>query len=284
MAGDWIKMRADLHTHPKVVRISSALRADRLRTVGALHAVWCLFDAHSTDGTLEGYTPEAIDDLIGWPGFAAAMQAVEWLEVSEDFVSLPRFDEHNGKSAKRRAMETERKRRERVAETSGNVSASDADKKRTREEKRREEVCSSLRSEHTQGERSSPGPKPSKAAEMVWAMRQAGIADGNPSHPMLLALIEAGASAEEFRAAATKAAKGSKGFAYALAIVQRTREEAKDAASRMHTGPLPTSSTKAEKFNPTAYVNDPAYKAAWDEKKQGAEHGNVIDVEAQRVA
>lgn len=31
MAGDWIKMRADLHTHPKVVRISSALDADRLR-------------------------------------------------------------------------------------------------------------------------------------------------------------------------------------------------------------------------------------------------------------
>ncbi|MQI04921.1 hypothetical protein EI057_02935 [Escherichia coli] len=31
MAGDWIKMRADLHTHPKVVRMASALKADRLR-------------------------------------------------------------------------------------------------------------------------------------------------------------------------------------------------------------------------------------------------------------
>lgn len=30
MAGDWIKMRSDLHTHPKVVRISSALHADTL--------------------------------------------------------------------------------------------------------------------------------------------------------------------------------------------------------------------------------------------------------------
>ena len=47
MAGDWIKMRGDLGTHPKVVRIMSALKADRLRVVGGLHAVWSLFDAHS---------------------------------------------------------------------------------------------------------------------------------------------------------------------------------------------------------------------------------------------
>lgn len=133
MAGDWIKMRADLLTHPKVVRISSALRADRLRVSGGLFAVWCLFDTHSIDGRLEGYTLEAVDDLIGFAGFGAAMQAVGWLEVDGDSLCTPRFEEHNGQSAKRRATESERKRNERK------TSASDADKKRTREEKRREE-------------------------------------------------------------------------------------------------------------------------------------------------
>ena len=54
MAGDWIKMRVDLSTSPKVVRISSALRADRLRVIGGLHAVWCLFDVHSEDGNRVG--------------------------------------------------------------------------------------------------------------------------------------------------------------------------------------------------------------------------------------
>ncbi len=44
MAGDWIKMRAGLQTHPKVVRLTSALKADKLRVIGGLHAVWCLFD------------------------------------------------------------------------------------------------------------------------------------------------------------------------------------------------------------------------------------------------
>ncbi|KKB61044.1 hypothetical protein WM40_25525 [Robbsia andropogonis] len=137
MAGDWIKMRSDLHTSPKVVRISSALKADRLRTIGGLHSVWSLFDVHSEDGFMDGYTLEILDDLIGFPGFGAAMVSVGWLTQEDEGLAIPRFDEHNGQSAKRRAQDSERKR---VARQSGNVSASEADKSRTREEKRREEI------------------------------------------------------------------------------------------------------------------------------------------------
>lgn len=139
MAGDWIKMRADLHTHPKVVRISSALDADRLRVVGALHATWCLFDAHSIDGELEGYSSKTLNNMIGFEGFAQALIAVGWLEETSVSLCMPRFAEHNGQSAKRRAQEADRKRNVRKA------SASDADKKRTREEKRREDLNPSLK-------------------------------------------------------------------------------------------------------------------------------------------
>lgn len=137
MAGDWIKMRSGLQTHPKVVRIMSALKADRLRVIGGLHAVWCLFDEHSTDGTLEGYTTEAIDSLIGWPGFSVAMESVGWLEDNGESLCTPRFDEHNGQSAKRRAQESERKR---IARNAPEPSAPNADNLRTREEKRREDI------------------------------------------------------------------------------------------------------------------------------------------------
>jgi hypothetical protein len=133
MAGDWIKMRCDLFTHPKVVRISSALKADKLRTVGGLMSAWSLFDAHSIDGTLEGYTSATLDDHLGWQGFSAAMIAVGWLVDTGESLELPRFDAHNGQSAKRRAQENDRKKEARK------MSADDADKKRTREEKRREE-------------------------------------------------------------------------------------------------------------------------------------------------
>jgi hypothetical protein len=139
VAGDWIKMRANLHTHPKVVRMSSALSADRLRIVGGLHAVWCLFDEHSEDGRLDGYSSAAIDDHIGFPGFAQAMQRVHWLTSDTSSVALPEFDKHNGQSAKRRAMDADRKREKR-AENAPEMSAPKADKKRTREEKRREDI------------------------------------------------------------------------------------------------------------------------------------------------
>jgi hypothetical protein len=138
MAGDWIKMRSDLFTHPKVVRMASALKADArpdvIRVVGGLMSVWCLFDAHSVDGILEGYTAELIDDHLRWEGFASAMVGVEWLAPNGDgsSMTLPEFDTHNGQSAKRRAQDADRKRDVRK------TSAPDADKKRTREEKRRE--------------------------------------------------------------------------------------------------------------------------------------------------
>jgi hypothetical protein len=141
MAGDWIKMRIDLQTHPKVVRILSATKSDKFRAIGGLHAVWSVFDTHSTDGTLNGYTPETLDHIIGWEGFAAAMIAVGWMEFDGlETLVLPEFDEHNGKSGKRRAEDQKRKKNSRKSPVNvRNLSANDVDEKRTREEKRRED-------------------------------------------------------------------------------------------------------------------------------------------------
>lgn len=133
MAADWIKMRVDLPTHPKVVRIASACKADRLRVIGGLLSVWGLFDAHSVNGQLEGYTPEVLDETIGFPGFSEAMIAVGWLEFDGFSLWMPQFEEHNGQSAKKRAQDADRKRSDRK------TSAPEADKNRTREEKNREE-------------------------------------------------------------------------------------------------------------------------------------------------
>ena len=128
MANTWIKMRTGLFTHPKVVRMSSALKADALRTVGGLMSVWCLFDEHAIDGRLDGYRAANIDDHLRWPGFAQAMVGIGWLLDDGESLAMPEFEAHNGQSAKRRAQEADRKREDRKA------SATDADKKRTREE------------------------------------------------------------------------------------------------------------------------------------------------------
>lgn len=112
----WIKLKVDLSTNPKVVRISSALKADRLRTVGALHAVWSLFDTHSEHGELVGYSPEILDEMIGWKGFSSAMISVEWLSVNDNSLSMKDYEEHNGTSAKKRAQDSVRKMSARKAD------------------------------------------------------------------------------------------------------------------------------------------------------------------------
>lgn len=139
MAKDWIKMRVDLPSHPKVVRILSATKSDKFCVVGGLHAVWSVFDTHSIDGRLEGYTPETMDHIIGWEGFSGALINVGWLEYDgNETLAMPDFDVHNGQSAKRRAEETERKRKTRnSADSVRTDSGQSEDKKRSRGEERR---------------------------------------------------------------------------------------------------------------------------------------------------
>lgn len=168
MAGDWIKMRANLHSHPKVVRMASALNADRLRIVGGLHAVWCLFDEHAEDGQLHGYDADTVDSHISFPGFAAAMESVSWLLTDGLCVTLPRFEEHNGQSAKRRAMEAQRKRSERQNPVR-NLSAPHADVVRTREEKRREEKIEDRESVPRKRVTTPVLQKPEDVTDSTWA-------------------------------------------------------------------------------------------------------------------
>jgi hypothetical protein len=132
MAGDWIKMRTDLQTDPRVVTLAAQLKRNRLETVGALHAFWSLADTHSVDGELPGYTPNALDEMIRIEGFTAALESVDWIEIRENSLVLPDFDKHNGQSAKRRAQAMERMRVARGASRDANTSVT-RDRVRDRE-------------------------------------------------------------------------------------------------------------------------------------------------------
>jgi hypothetical protein len=86
----------------------------------------------------------------GHVGFSAAMSAVGWLSIGTESLTLPEFETHNGASAKRRAQDADRKKAVRK------TSASDADKMRTREEKRREEQDQEL------GPKAAPSDRPAE--------------------------------------------------------------------------------------------------------------------------
>lgn len=110
MAGDWIKFRVSLLDDPRPRRIARTLGvSDVDLIIGKLMRVWCWFDQHTRNGTVEGFDHADIDEVVRYPGFASAMAAVGWLQegasdTGEPSVTLPRFDEHNGITGKRRAV------------------------------------------------------------------------------------------------------------------------------------------------------------------------------------
>jgi hypothetical protein len=71
--------------------------------LGAIVRLWNYADSHIRDDNRIDATFDEIDDLVGIPGFAAALPS-DWLvKVDDETVELPDFLERNGTSAKHRS-------------------------------------------------------------------------------------------------------------------------------------------------------------------------------------
>jgi hypothetical protein len=103
MAGDWIKMRSNLDTDPRIIAMASALNIPELHIVGCCWKIWAWADSHTPDGNLQRVTDVTLDRFTGVTGFATALRAVGWLAGNDQALSLPKFTEHNGHTAKKRA-------------------------------------------------------------------------------------------------------------------------------------------------------------------------------------
>lgn len=140
MAGDWIKMRVNLVTHPKVMAIAefladeaeyqewstlsgfvpsyggsnertlrnerhSALRVTRYVTVCALLHFWGYANEHSREEFIAFMTVDDIDEIVRVPSFGLALQSVGWIECSENptGIHLPNFAEFNAVADERKS-------------------------------------------------------------------------------------------------------------------------------------------------------------------------------------
>jgi hypothetical protein len=84
----WIKIRTTLPSDPRVAHMAATLGRPTNEIVGALVTLWIFVDAQ-----------------VGLLGFADALRGVGWLaDAPKNGVSIPRFQEHNGSSAKARAQ------------------------------------------------------------------------------------------------------------------------------------------------------------------------------------
>jgi hypothetical protein len=180
MAGDWIKMRVGLTTNPKVMRLAecllddekyldwsglaygvqgyppasedesrnerhAALRVTRYVTVTALLRFWGYANEHEKNENIAGIFPEDVDEIVGVPGFARAIEVAGWATfLPTGGLSLPGFSEHNTSAGARSngAERQKRYRENRRSEASRVTGKSDVTRDVTvtpREEKRREE-------------------------------------------------------------------------------------------------------------------------------------------------
>ncbi|HEY0963470.1 MAG TPA: DnaT-like ssDNA-binding domain-containing protein [Pseudomonadales bacterium] len=115
MADDWIKIRTDLSDDPNVLAMAEVLSMECPTVVGLLVTFWGWMDKHTSDGALRNLSDALIDRKLSTPGFSDALRKVGWLEGSKDDLRLPKFERHNGASAKARSLESEAKRLRRKA-------------------------------------------------------------------------------------------------------------------------------------------------------------------------
>lgn len=119
MAGPWLKMECATPDKPEVLAITAAMGWDDPDlTVGKLFKLWRWFDQQTVDGNAARVTPALLDRVVGVSGFVQAVANERWLTITEDGISLPNFDNHNGETAKQRALTAKR-----VAEHKANAKA-----------------------------------------------------------------------------------------------------------------------------------------------------------------
>lgn len=108
MAGDWIKMRGNLWDDPRVSKLCDLCDCAEAQIVGGLYWLWATADQHTEDGVMPCLTLRQIDRKTGIQGFGEALCAIGWLADHPEGVRIVNFEEHNGASAKKRAVTAKR--------------------------------------------------------------------------------------------------------------------------------------------------------------------------------
>jgi hypothetical protein len=108
MAGDWMPVELSTPDKPEVFQMAGMLEIDPDAVLGKLLRVWAWFDQQTKDGNAPVTLIVLLDRMTGVSGFCKCMETVGWLEISENFVTMPNFSRWNGKGAKKR-LNTQRR-------------------------------------------------------------------------------------------------------------------------------------------------------------------------------
>jgi hypothetical protein len=135
MAGDWIKIEHSTPDKAEVLRMAELLGISRRECLGLLVDFWRWLDANARTEFVPNLSRKCLDDVLNCPGFSAAYESVGWIEWDDKNTAarIVNFDSHHSQSAKTRAYEQKRKKKQREE-----LSRICPENTGTREEKRRE--------------------------------------------------------------------------------------------------------------------------------------------------
>ena len=108
MAGDWIKVQHATPDKPEVVAMAESLGIDQDAVFGKLMRFWIWADQQYENCNALSVTDSFLDRITYCKGFTAALRSVGWIEGQSGSIQLPKFERHNGKTAKTRAKSNER--------------------------------------------------------------------------------------------------------------------------------------------------------------------------------
>ena len=115
MRGYWIPWEVGLEKKREIIVISRHMGVSVLEAASMCMMVWVWAQGESVDGLIPNLTIDDVSLAVGIQGIGKAMAAAGWIVESEGCIQFPNWERFNGRPAKARLIDAERKRKERKA-------------------------------------------------------------------------------------------------------------------------------------------------------------------------
>lgn len=116
----WIKVETRTPYKPEIDRIMVMCKCGRAEAFLGMFQFYCWADQVTEDGRIEFLTKQVADQRSGLKGFGEALGDVGWVVFDAKGGTIQNYERHNGKSAKKRALNYERVKRCRGDDVNGN--------------------------------------------------------------------------------------------------------------------------------------------------------------------
>jgi hypothetical protein len=110
----WIKVETHTPDKAEIRQIARLCHCSKADAFLAFFRVFVWLDDQTEDGHVDFFTPDDADEIGGLPGLGDALETVRWITFSASCAVVANWNRHNGRSAKRRCLDAERKRNVRM--------------------------------------------------------------------------------------------------------------------------------------------------------------------------